>query len=451
MHAIEAIRRFQPEGSEIHLVCDEPAYARMVLPYYISGDVGEEHVLTADDATLERFKVTPHFGVRAEAVDPDARKVKLSDGTTLEFDTLLIATGSRPVRPPVEGLDLPGVTNLWTLEDARRLIQLTGTGKRVVFLGAGFIGFIVLNALHKRGCDLTVIELQDQILPRMLDREAAELATQWLTARGVKIHCGVEAKRIEQADDGLRVHLSDGSAVPADCVVIATGVRPNVEFLRGSGIELNEGVVVNERLQTNYPYIYAAGDCAEGVDLLGGRAVHAIQPTAIEHGRVAGANMAGQDVAYDGSLSMNVLDICGLHAASFGRWADEADIVRLSNPSRPVYRKYVFDGDRMVGGIVLGPTSDISHLADIGMIKGLIQTRVSMGPWKLYLRETHPLDLRRPYTALGVAAKLLQKTLLPVPSEDPGYRPGNVQPDSEVDKGPHHRVLADAFKKVFGS
>ncbi len=450
MHAIEAIRRFQPEGSEIHLVCDEPAYARMVLPYYICGEVGEDHVLTADDATLKRFGVTPHFGKRVVRVNPNERTVQLDDGSTLQFDNLLIATGSSPARPPIDGLDLPGVTTLWTLEDARRLIELTGPGKRVVFLGAGFIGFIVLNALYKRRCDLTVIELQEHVLPRMLDREAAGLVERWLADRGVRVRCGVQAERIEQIDNALRVRLSDGSALDADCVVVATGVRPNVEFLRDSGIEINEGVLVNERLQTNFPFIYAAGDCAEGIDLLGGRGIHAIQPTAIEHGRVAGANMAGQEVVYEGSLSMNVLDVCGLHAASFGRWAGDEDSVRLSNPARPVYRKYVFDGDRMVGAIILGPTSDVAHLADIGMVKGIIQTKVQLGPWKAYLKESHPLDLRRPYAALGVAKILLEKTVLPVPSEDAGYRPGNVQPDSERDKGPHHRVLAETFRKVFG-
>ncbi len=450
MHAIETIRRFEPEGSEIHLVCDEPPYARMVLPYYICGDVPESHVYTGGDDVFQKFGVTPHIGVRAERIDPDGKTVTLSDGTTLHFDTLLIATGSSPVRPPIEGLDLPGVTNLWTIEDARRLIEHTGQGKRVVFIGAGFVGMIVLNALYKRGCSLTVIEMMDQILPRMLDAEAARLATDWLAKRGVDVRCGTQAARILQHDGALAVELTAGDRIPADCVVIAAGVRPNVAFVRGSGVEVDEGIVVNERLQTNYPFIYAAGDCAQGPSVLGGKEVHAIQPTAIDHGRVAGANMAGQDVRYDGSLSMNVLDVCGLQIASFGRWDGEDDIVRLANPARPLYRKYVFDGDRMVGGILMGPTGDIMNLTDIGMVKGLVQTGIAMGEWKTYLKETHPLDLRRPYVALGVATRLLKRTLLPLPSDDPRVRPLPAEPDVETDKGPHHKVFVEAYRKVFG-
>ncbi len=450
MHAIETIRRFDPSGSTIHLVCDEPAYARMVLPYFICGDVAEDHVYTGGDEVFDKFGVTPHIGVRAEAIDPNAKTVRLSDGTTLSYTALLIATGSRPVRPPIEGIDLPGVTNLWTLDDARRLIQYTGQGKRVVFIGAGFVGMIVLNALYKRGCTLTVVEQMEHILPRMLDRQAAELATAWLNKRGVQVRCSTEARRISQKNGALSVELAGGEVLEADCVVIATGVRPNVDFARDSGIHVEEGIVVNERLQTNYPDIYAAGDCAQGPSILGGAEVHAIQPTAIDHGRVAGANMAGQNVTYEGSLSMNVLDICGLQAASFGRWDEEQDIVRLANPARPLYRKYAFDGDRMVGGILLGPVSDIMNLTDIGMVKGLVQTGVSLGEWKTYLKETHPLDLRRPYVALGVASKLLKRSLLPMPSDDPGVRPIPVQPDVEVDKGPHHKVFAETYRKVFG-
>jgi NAD(P)H-nitrite reductase large subunit len=451
IHAIETIRLFEPQGSTIHLVCDEPPYARMVLPYYISGEVGENHLYTADEQFFARYQVIPHLGVRASRLDPSARKVVLSDGSELRYDTLLIATGSSPIRPSIPGLDLPGVTNLWTLNDARKLLQLAGRGKRVLFIGAGFIGFIVLNALYKRGCRLFVVEIAPQILPRMLDAEAATLAERWLQTRGVEIRTGTSVTEIQQYGQALRVFLNDGGSITVDGVVVATGVRPNMDFLQGSGIETDFGILVDHQLRTNLPDVFAAGDCAQGPDLLDSRSVHAIQSTAIDHGRLAGANMAGQNVTYEGSLSMNVLDICGLHAASFGKWQGQQEIVRITNPTRPIYRKLVFEDDRMVGGILLGPTEDISHLNDVGMVKGFIQSKVPLGPWKEYLKQHQPLDLRRPYLAAGVAPLLLRKTLLPRPSEDVGHRPIDVRPDPQQDKGPYHEVFAKAFAQVFQS
>src|SRR5262249_33234579 len=142
--------------------------------------------------------------------------------------------------------------------------------------------------------------------------------------------------------------LADGSSVTADLVIVATGIRPNLDFIAGSGVQVDEGIVVNERMQTNFAFIYAAGDVAQGPDLLGDKpAVHAIQPPAVDHGRIAGANMAGRETRYAGSLLMNVLDACGLQCASFGRWGEAAaEAMTIHNPDRPVYRKLLWTGDQ---------------------------------------------------------------------------------------------------------
>jgi hypothetical protein len=160
--------------------------------------------------------------------------------------------------------------------------------------------------------------------------------------------------------------------------------------------------------------------------------------------------MAGKNVTYDGSLLMNVLDICGLQTASFGQWSSTGETKVISNESRPIYRKVIFDGDRIVGAILLGQTGDLSTLNDMGMIKGFIQTKTQLGEWKAYL-DHHPLDVRRAYIACGVATKLLNKTLLPEPTEDIGYRHQDAKPDSAVDRGPHHAVFADTFAAVKSS
>jgi len=164
----------------------------------------------------------------------------------------------------------------------------------------------------------------------------------------------------------------------------ATGVAANVDFLKGSGVELNEGVKVNDRLESSVEGIFAAGDCAEGPDFsTGGWSVHAIQPTATEHGRIAALNMAGQDAVYKGSLNMNVLDTAGLISSSFGEWqgVDGGDIAESSDSDHYRYTQLAFDGDRLVGALTLGRTENI------GILRGLIQSRTSLGVWKDRLME----------------------------------------------------------------
>jgi NAD(P)H-nitrite reductase large subunit len=451
MHAIETIRKYQPSGSEIHLVSNEPSYSRMVIPYWMAGSISEQHVLTANDEFYRKHGVTPHLGKRVTAVDPNAKRLTIDGGETLGFDALLIATGSSASKPPIPGLDLPGVQNLWTMQDARALAPRSQPGQKVLFVGAGFIGFIVLNALFKKGCKLAVVELEKQILPHMLDATSAELVTKWLRGKGVDVFTGTSASKIEARGPKLVATLGDGQSVEADSVVIATGIKANIDFLTGSGIATDKGVIVDNHLRTKFPNIYAAGDCAQGPDLLNGQnAVHAIQPTAIDHGRVAGANMAGKNVTYDGSLLMNVLDICGLQTASFGQWSSTGEAKVIANESRPIYRKIIFDGDRIVGAILLGQTGDLSTLNDMGMIKGFIQTKTPLGEWKGYL-DHHPLDVRRAYIACGVATKLLNKTLLPEPTEDIGYRYQDAKADSAVDRGPHHAVFAETAAAARGA
>ncbi len=448
MHAIETIRKYEPSGSEIHLISAEPAYSRMVIPYWMAGSISEQHVLTANDGFYQKNGVTPHLGKPVAGVDPNARRVTIEGGESLEFDTLLIATGSSATKPPIPGTDLSGVHNLWTMDDARAVAPQSQPGQKVLFVGAGFIGFIILNALFKKGCRLAVVEMEKQVLPRMLDETSATLATKWLQGKGVEVHTATTVTRIEAQGGKLISTLGSGQSVESDSVVIATGIKPNTGFLNGSGIVVDKGVVVDNFLRTNFPNIYAAGDCAQGPDMLGAQStIHAIQPTAIDHGRIAGANMAGKNVAYDGSLLMNVLDICGLQTASFGRWSDAGDVQTITNESRPIYRKIIFDRDRIVGAILLGQTGDLSTLNDMGMIKGFIQTKTQLGEWKTYL-DNHPLDVRRAYIACGVATKLLSKTLLPEPTDDLGYRHQDARPDSVVDRGPHHEVFAKTLAEV---
>ncbi|MCS6924399.1 MAG: FAD-dependent oxidoreductase [Candidatus Binatia bacterium] len=443
--ALETIRVLAGQAASITLISDEPAYARMALPYYLARDIAEGQVLIGDQAYFARQGVEARLGVRVQQVDTQARTLTLSDGGMVSFDTLLIATGASPQRPPIPGIDQEGVYTFWTLDDARTVIAKGHGTPEAVLIGAGFIGFIVLNAMAKLGWKLSVVELEDHVLPRMLDAQGAKAVEGWLRARGVVLQTGCHVREIARSGSGkLSLALSTGATLTADLVIVATGIRPNVEFLRGSGITIDEGVVVDDRMQTSIPGIYAAGDVAAGPDLLSGApgggplrtAIHAIQPTAVDHGRIAGANMAGREVRYPGSLLMNVLDVLKLHCASFGRWQEAGrEVTVVYNPTRPLYRKYVWEDDRLVGALFVGPSEDVTLLNDVGMAKGLIQTKQSLGAWAKYVR-AHPTDLRRAYVGSGVANTLIQRTLLGAPARDRAYRVGGVQPPP-WHKAPH--------------
>jgi NAD(P)H-nitrite reductase large subunit len=442
INAVETIREFDPNNAAITLISDEPAHSRMALPYWLSGQIPREHTLLADDAYYRRLKVEPRIGVRVTAINPQANKLTLEGGHEVAFDTLLIATGSRPLGLPVPGIDLPGVQPLWTLANTQSVLEAVGGEQpRTVMIGSGFIGFIMLNAMYKKGWPLTVVEREPHILPRLLDATGARIAADWLTQKGIALHCGTTVKAIAPRGGAKVVELANGVSLDADLVIVATGVRSNIELAEAAGIETRSGgIVVNDHLQTNFPHIYAAGDVACGpVYYNDAPEVHAIHPTAVDHGRVAGANMAGQDVAYGGSLLMNVLDICGLQNMAYGNWLDpEAEEMVIVNPDVHIYRKLMWHGEDLTGAMFVGRANDVGMLGDIGMVKGIMQTRTKLGPWKAFLRD-NPFDIRRAYVANKVAAKLTETTLLGRPSKTRQHHYGGVSPKPQA--GPGHPVF----------
>jgi len=285
------------------------------------------------------------------------------------YDKLLVATGSTPVSPPIEGIDLPGVTSCWTLADARRIAGAAKPGSRIVLMGAGFIGCIILEALAKSGADLTVVEMEDRMVPRMMDDIAGGLIKDWCEAQGVKVHTSTQVTAIEKSGNGLTVKLNSGESVAADMVVSATGVRPNIGVVEGSGIETDHGILVDRTMRTNDPDIYAAGDVAQGVDFsTGDYSVQAIQPTAVDHGQLAARNMAGLSGAvHRGCVHMNVLHTLGLISSPFGLWmcAAAGDSASLLNRVRYRYLNLPFSDVVLVGATSLGVTSLV------GVFRGL--------------------------------------------------------------------------------
>ena len=396
--AAETLRRADP-GAEITLVGAEPGppYARMAIPYLLEGKIGEEGThLRKDPAHFEALGIACEEG-RAVAVDAAGRQVRFEDGATRGYDRLLIATGARPIRPPVPGVDLPQVLTCWTLADARAIAAHLAPGTRIVQVGAGFIGSIIIESLVARGVELTIVEMGDRMVPRMMTPLAGEMIHQWVEGKGVKVRTSCKVERIEGEEGGgpLRVMLSDGDALECDLVIMAAGVRPNVDFLEGSPIRVNEGIVTDAQMRSSDAAIFAAGDVAEAPGLFDGRPeVSAIQPNAVEQGRIAALNMAGGKARHAGVLPINVLDTLGLISTSFGRWEgiEGGDGVEHVDRAHFRYISLKFEGDRLIGATAIGLTDHA------GLIRGLIQGRVALGRWKDVLM-ADPLRLGEAYLA----------------------------------------------------
>lgn len=404
--AAETLRKHAP-NDRITLVGDEAGapYSRMAIPYLLIGNIDERGTwLRKDEAHLQRLGVT-QVRARAEAVDVAARQVRLGNGQSLPFDRLLIATGSSPVRPPIPGMDSAQVHSCWTLEDARAILALAKPGARVVQMGAGFIGCIIMEALAARGVQLSVVEMGDRMVPRMMGPVAGGMIRDWCETKGVRVFTGAKVEAIvpgggarDATDAALTVRLSTGDLLAADLVISATGVRPNIGFLKDSAVRCLVGVLTDEHLQTSVPGIYAAGDCAEAFDKVSGKTiVSAIQPNAAEQARVAALNMVGQTTSLRGVTQINVLDTLGLISTSFGNWqgvpgGEGVELTERTPDGGGRHLSLQFHGDRLIGCNSVGWTQHV------GAMRGLVEGQVALGEWKTHLLQD-PTCLMQAYLA----------------------------------------------------
>ena len=408
--AAETIRKHAPRD-EIVLIGDEPEtpYSRMAIPYLLIGNIGEAgtHLRHAPDHFGQQRIAVLH--ARAKSVDSAAKRVTLDDGSSVGFDRLLITTGSSPAAPPIPGIDGPGVHACWTLADARAIQALAKPGARVLQMGAGFIGCIIMESLAARGVALSVVEMGDRMVPRMMGPTAGGMIKDWCQAKGVAVYTGARVEAIERPATGttgaagaapMSVKLSTGQHIEADLVISATGVRPNIGFLENSGVRCLVGVLTDEHLQTNLHGIYAAGDCAEAFDKVSGKTiVSAIQPNAAEQARVAALNMVGQRAELKGVTQINVLDTLGLISTSFGNWegVPGGEHVELTDRAGQRHVSLQFSGDRLIGCNAVGWTEHT------GVMRGLVEGGVTLTPeWKQRLL-ADPTQLMPAYLACAQA------------------------------------------------
>jgi NAD(P)H-nitrite reductase large subunit len=401
--AAETLRRNDPWGG-ITMIGDEPgpAYSRMAIPYMLAGEIAEEGTyLRKSPGHFEALRIDTVEG-RVASIDLGAGAVKLADGKSLPFDSLLLATGSRPIEPPIPGIGLPGVHPCWTLEDARAVMAKAKPGARVVQMGAGFIGCIILEALAERGVQLTVVEMGNRMVPRMMTEKAGGLIKSWCESKGVRVLTSTKVESIAPSGkgDGLAVKLSTGETLAADLVISATGVSPSTELAKAAGLTVDVGIRVDNAMRTSDPRVFAAGDVAQAEETYTRSfIVNAVQPNAAEQARVAAINMAGGRAVSTGSFRMNVLDTLGLIASSFGQWQGVPGGEGIEHVDETGYG-YVglqFEGERLVGATTLGVTNHV------GVLRGLIQSNRPLGRWKEVLRRD-PLALMETYLATVQAA-----------------------------------------------
>ena len=403
--AAETIRKQAPRDT-ITLVGDEPEppYSRMAIPYLLIGNVDERGTYLRKSPTHFADLNIKQVSARVKQVDSAGKKVVFDNGDSLAFDTLLIATGSHPVRPPIAGIESAGVHPCWTLKDARAIMALAKPGARVLQLGAGFIGCIIMEALAARGVKLSVVEMGDRMVPRMMGPTAGGMIRDWCETKGVEVFTGTRVESIEPGTP-LTVHLSNGKTMQADLVISAAGVRPAIGFLENSGITCLLGVLTDEHLQTNVPGIYAAGDCCEAFDKVSGKTiVSAIQPNAAEQARVAAMNMVsfGRGRAPQSNLKgvtqINVLDTLGLISTSFGDWQGRpgGEHVELTDVPAGRHLSLQFQDDVLVGCNSVGWTEHV------GVMRGLVEGQVKLGAWKETLKND-PTKLMEAYLATAQA------------------------------------------------
>tara|TARA_R110002096_G_scaffold268308_6_gene462032 strand:- start:14794 stop:16047 length:1254 start_codon:yes stop_codon:yes gene_type:complete len=383
VRAAETLRKADADCSitMIGLEAESP-YSRMALPYYLSGMIKDTGThLRKTDGHFEGLRIN-HIQAKVEKVDSSHNQVTLDNGDVYDYDKLMIATGSRPAKSPFPGADNKGVLNCWTLADGRKILDTIKPGSKVALLGAGFVASIIVEAMLKRKVDLTVmLGRTGFMVSRMMDETAGKMIQSWCESKGVSM---ILPNSIKSIEPGPALKRDDDSLTEFDLIIVATGVYSNIEFLEGSGIKTDNGILVDASLRTNVDNIYAAGDVAQGVDFsTGGQSVHAIQPTAVDHGRIAAVNMMGGSAKYKGSLSMNVLDTAGLVSTSFGSWGgvEGGETATLLDKEGYKYVRLNFKDDLLVGAITVGRTDFI------GVMRGLIQSEVHLGDWKEKLIE----------------------------------------------------------------
>ena len=398
---VEGIRSADSEG-KITVISGEnrPVYCRPLISYYLEGKTTPEKMNYRSPDFAEKMNCEFIYGKQAVQLRQEDKTVVLDDGTVLPYDEVCIATGSVPFVPPFAGLDtVEKPFSFMTMDDALALDAAVNKDSRVLIVGAGLIGLKCAEGLHGRVASITVCDLADRVLSSILDTRSAAVMQQHLEENGIHLLLGDTVSRFEKNVASMR----SGAEVAFDVLVLAVGVKANTALARQAGAEVNRGILVNEKMETTVPGIFAAGDCTEGMDAsLGQRRVLAILPNAYLQGRCAGINMAGGNAVHDRAIPMNSLGLLGLHAMTAGTAFSEADGGSMvEEKSEAGWKRFFLKDGYLTGFMLLG---DVDRA----------------GIYTALIREKTPLD------SIDFAALKKSPTLAAMPKENRRKKLGGV-------------------------
>jgi len=371
--AAETLRQ-QDRACEIVMLSREsvPFYSPCPLAEYVEGSVPKAHLFLRDRDFYARTGIDIRYARPVTRIEPQARQV-WAEGEAIAYDRLLIASGSRAFVPPVPGLaGTRGVFELKTLGDAEAILERIGIAKRAVVIGSGFIGLEAVQALVRRGIEVTLLEAREQVLPAMLDGEMAALVERRLVEHGVQVRTGCGAERILEGADGVRAVLAGGVEIPCELVICAAGVHADLSILEGSGIAANRGILVDKRMQTSVEGIFAAGDVIERPDAPEKHRIVPNWPNAVSTGRIAAWNMLGVVRRHPGLEAVNVVRVFDLPIASFG--VQTGDTCLRWQDGRGAVRKVLLKEGRLAGGQLIGEINGTGVLHEM-MKKGVAAER----------------------------------------------------------------------------
>jgi len=391
LEALAAIRVQDPDASLTLITRDKHLpYSPTVLPYVVSGRSQADNVSLKDQRYLDEQQVTFISGRSLISIDPDNNSLILDNGEQWRYDKLLLATGASPIIPPISGIDTTPFQVLRTLDDAIALRKASSQARRAIVLGAGLVGMHAAENLAEAGLEVTLIEMQTQVLPGYFDPQAAAMIESAFSQHGVSMKMGRKAVQIQpQGESGCSVELDNGEVLDADLLLVSTGVRPVIDYCIGSGINTEQGILVDDHMATNRSNIWAAGDVAQAQDFYSAtKVVTGILPDAVEQGRIAGMAMSGDPYVkpYRGGIPINTYCFYGQQAISVGVSESSTDSEADSSEQNSIeirvdadigmFQKIIFKGDRLLG------ISAINAPLDPGIMWQLILRRTDLGPVK---------------------------------------------------------------------
>ena len=380
--ALDAIRLQDKDGSVTLVTRDDSLpYSPTILPYVVSGDADPEKIFLRDEKAMDRRNVTLLRGESVTTLDAKDHSVRLSSGDSLSYEKLLLATGAVPVLPHVSGLENVPHHVLRTLEDAMKLRKNLENKRRALVIGAGLIGMHAAENLAKIGVEVTIVEAMPHVLPDYFDEDGATLIQQAFRDKGIMMHMGCTVKHVSRSNGAQLVTLNSGGTISSDLILVATGVRPSMDYLSEADIETDQGILVDDRMRTSADGVWAAGDVAQAPGFFNeDKRLNGTLPDASEQGRIAGMDMVGDSALkpYKGGIGMNTCKFFGHRAFSIGlikeenRTSDGWEVDRMTSPASQRYQKLLFQHDRLVG--VLSINTDL----DPGVMFEIIRRRIDL-------------------------------------------------------------------------